>query len=149
MATTEPTPNRNNNTQPALIEPDDDVLAKNTQQMNHMVAQGVANHLHQEFVSSLVSSKTSRHKANSVINLITGVVYEYLHLQQVPDAHIWKQGLANDLGKLAQGVGRRTPKGTNIIFYIHPSKSSNTKKCHIAASSRCSDQNNLKPNAYE
>ena len=136
MATTLPTPNRNNNLQPALIEPDDDDPANNTQQMNHMVAQGVANRLHREFVASPVSSKTLPHKANSVIYPITGAVYDYRHLQQVPDAYIWKQGLANDLGKLAQGVGRCTPKGMNTIFYIHPSKIPKHKKvsyCRLVA----------------
>ena len=80
MATTAPTPNRNENPQLALIEPDDDDPSKNTQQMNHMVAQGVAKRLHREFVASLISSKTSPHEANSVINPITEAVYEYRHL---------------------------------------------------------------------
>ena len=128
MATTEPTPNRNYNPQLALIETDEDDPAKNTRKINHMVMQGVANRLHQEFVASPVSSKTSPHEENSVIDPITGAVYEYRHLQQGPDAHIWKRGIANDLGKLSQGVGRHSPKGTNTIFYIHPSKIPKHKK---------------------
>ena len=128
MATTASTPNINENPQPALIEPNKDDPAKSSQQMKHMVAQCVANRLHRDFVACPISSKTSPHEANSVINPITRAVYEYSHLQQVPDAHIWKQGLANDLGKLAQGVGHRTPKGTNTIFYIHPSKIPKHKK---------------------
>ena len=128
MATTAPNPNRNDNLQPALIKTDNNNPAKNTQQMNHMVAQGVANRLHREFVASPISSKTSPHKGNSVIDPITGAVYENRHIQQVPDAHIWKQVIADYLDKLAQGVGRRTLKGTNTIFYIHSSKIPKHKK---------------------
>ena len=134
MASTVPTPNRNDNPQPALIEPDDDKPAKNSQQINHMVAQGMANRLHQEFVACPISSKTLPQEANSVIETITGAVYEYHHLQQGPDAYICKRVLANDLGKLAQGVGHRTPKGTNTVLYIHPSKIPKHKKvsyCHL------------------
>ena len=76
MATTASNSNRNDNMQPALTEPDDDDPAKNTQQINHMVTQGVANHLHQESVASPISSKTSPHEANSVIDPITGAVYK-------------------------------------------------------------------------
>ena len=101
MVSTVPTPNRNDNPQLALIKPDDDDPAKSSQQMNHMVTQGVANRLHREFVACPISSKMSPHEANSEIDPITGVLYEYRHLQQGPDAHIWKRGLANDLGKLA------------------------------------------------
>ena len=149
MATTAPTPNRNENPQPALIEPDDNDPAKNTQQMNRMVAQGVANRLHREFVASTVSSKTLPHEANSVIDTINGAVYEYRHLQQGPDAHIWKRDLTNDLSKPAQGVGRRTPKGTNTIFYIHPSKIPKHKKVSYFRLVTAIRPKNLKPTVYK
>ena len=35
-----------------------------------------------------------------------------------PDKDIWKTILANDLGRLAQGLGTRMPTGTNTVFFI-------------------------------
>ena len=35
-----------------------------------------------------------------------------------PDKDICKTSLANDLGRLAQGVGTRMPTGTNTVFFI-------------------------------
>ena len=56
--------------------------------------------------------------ANSVIDAITGQALEYRHLSKGPNAALWIQALANDLGRLAQGVGTRMPTGTNTIFFI-------------------------------
>ena len=44
--------------------------------------------------------------------------------------------MANDLGRLAQGVGTRMKTGTNTIFFIHPSKIPKNKKvtyCRIVS----------------
>ena len=35
-----------------------------------------------------------------------------------PDKDIWNTILANNLGRLAQGVGTRMPTGTNTVFFI-------------------------------
>ena len=43
---------------------------------------------------------------------------EYFHLARGPDKDIWKKILANDFGRLAQGVGTRIPTGTNTVFFI-------------------------------
>ena len=56
---------------------------------------------------------------NSVLH-DTGDLLEYRHLIKGPDAIIWKKSLANDLGRLAQGVGTRMKEGSNTIFFIHP-----------------------------
>ena len=44
-----------------------------------------------------------------VINPDTGVSLEYRHLIQGPDKYIWVKTLANDFGRLAQGVTDRMP----------------------------------------
>ena len=61
-----------------------------------------------------------RHKnhANTMINTNTGQSLEYSHLMRGLDKDIWKKSLANDLGKLAQGVGTRTPTGTDTVFFM-------------------------------
>jgi hypothetical protein len=57
-------------------------------------------------------------EANVVIDDVTGQSLEYRHLSQGPDQAIWIQALANDLGRLAQGIGTRMPTGTNTLFFI-------------------------------
>ena len=56
------------------------------------------------------------------INPDTGVSLEYRHLIQGPDKDIWVKALANDFGRLAQGVKDRMPTGNSTIFFIHPSE---------------------------
>ena len=58
---------------------------------------------------------------NSFIEPAIGNVHEYRHLIREPDKYIWKQGLANDLGRLVQGIGQRMPTETNTIYFCHPS----------------------------
>ena len=60
-------------------------------------------------------------KFNSVIDPATGKVHEYWHLIRGPDRAIWKQGFANDLGCLAQGIAQRMPTGTNNIYFCRTS----------------------------
>jgi hypothetical protein len=56
--------------------------------------------------------------ANAVIDEITGQSLEYRHLSTGPDKNIWITALANDLGRLSQGVGTRMATGTNTLFFI-------------------------------
>jgi hypothetical protein len=58
--------------------------------------------------------------ANSVVDTVTGNVHEYRHLIRGADKAIWTTSFANDLGRLAQGIGKRMPTGTNTIFFVHP-----------------------------
>lgn len=113
-----PTPKGTRN-RPALIEPDDNY--EQHQQLNNMLAEQLLNN-----ISS--PTTTDCHLANAVVDPVSGAVYEYRHLARGPDAHIWKRSLANDLGRLAQGVGTRMPKGTNTIFWKHPSQIPKHKK---------------------
>ena len=62
------------------------------------------------------------HMACPFINPDTGVSLEYYHLIQVPDKDIWVKSLANDFGRLSQGVKEIMPPGNSTIFFIHPSK---------------------------
>jgi hypothetical protein len=57
-------------------------------------------------------------QAHAVIDELTGQSLEYRALSTGPDKSIWITALANDLGRLAQGVGTRMPTGTNTIVFI-------------------------------
>ena len=55
-------------------------------------------------------------EAKSVTHPITGQSQEYHHLIRGDKKEIWRKSFANELGKLAQGVGNRID-GTNTIFF--------------------------------
>ena len=58
--------------------------------------------------------------ANHVIDESTGKILQYKDLINRDEATriLWNRSFANELGRLAQGVGNRYP-GTNTIFFIH------------------------------
>ena len=64
----------------------------------------------------------SKHYAAPVIDPTTGESLKYRHLMNGPDKFFWEKALANDLGRLAQGVGTRMPTENNTIFFVHPSE---------------------------
>ena len=41
---------------------------------------------------------------------------------RVPDKAVWIKSLANDLGRLARGVGSCMPTGTNTLYFFHLSQ---------------------------
>ena len=53
-------------------------------------------------------------EANSVTHPITGQDQEYRHLIKGDDKDTWETSFANELGRLAQGVGNQI-EGTNTI----------------------------------
>jgi hypothetical protein len=62
-------------------------------------------------------------RANAVINEATGQSMNYRLLLAGPDNALWLRSMANDLGRLAQGVRKSCPaaervEGTNTIFFI-------------------------------
>jgi hypothetical protein len=69
---------------------------------------------------------------NAVVDDVTGQVYEYRHLIKTLQRDIWEHSFANEIGRLAQGVGTRMPTGTNTIFFIEksavPAEHSTTKR---------------------
>ena len=56
-------------------------------------------------------------EANAVLNPLTGVLQEFRHLIQGPDKEIWTKSLANEFGRLTQGVQNRI-EGTNTMYFI-------------------------------
>jgi hypothetical protein len=62
-------------------------------------------------------------QAHSVIHATTGQAMNYPFLIEGPDSALWLHSMANDLGRLAQGVGSNHPAqdlitGTNTILFI-------------------------------
>jgi hypothetical protein len=66
----------------------------------------------------LLPTNLSQRVANSVLNPITGQSLEYRQLSQDPTKDKWIHGFANEIGRLAQGVGTRMPTGTDTIHFI-------------------------------
>jgi hypothetical protein len=61
-------------------------------------------------------------QANPVIDTESGKSMEYRELLRHPKyKKAWNISAANEFGRLAQGIGGRI-KGTNTIYFIHPSK---------------------------
>lgn len=61
---------------------------------------------------------STTHWANAIIDKDTGAAMEYRHLMKsAKHRPTWTRSFANELGRLAQGVGKRI-KGTNTIQFI-------------------------------
>ena len=60
-----------------------------------------------------------QYKANVVTNPITGTAEEYPALLRGPNSKIWTKDFANNLSRLAQGVGTIIPTGNNKDFFIN------------------------------
>jgi hypothetical protein len=59
-----------------------------------------------------------RHWINAIINPTTGASMEYRHLSKSPKhQNKWIHSFANELGRLAQGIGGRETS-TNTVFFI-------------------------------
>ena len=63
-----------------------------------------------------VESARSASAVNYVTEEVTGKALKYRPLLRGPRINVWTRSLANDLGRLAQGVGTRMPTGTNTFF---------------------------------
>jgi hypothetical protein len=69
-------------------------------------------------ISNSIHQAPIQEWANSIIDPETGASLEYRHFLKIPaKAAAWTHSFANELGRLAQGVGGRL-KGTNTIFFI-------------------------------
>lgn len=90
-------------TTPAVIPPDTQPISQNTR-----------------FRSS---RRPVQQQAYAVIDSIIGKSCEYKHLiTGTVNGHSkadWEHSFANELGRLANGVGTRMPTGTNTIAFIH------------------------------
>jgi hypothetical protein len=113
------TTNRNTNTINACNSPNTHRYPTRQQQAS---AQEQAHHVItlQDDTNRLATSPipTESHWANAIIDPDTGASMEYRHLLKSPKhCEAWKTSFANELGRLAQGVGGRQ-KGTNTVYYI-------------------------------
>ena len=75
-----------------------------------------------QHVAVLATNIQGHHQANFFIDPTTGASLEYGHLIKGPTKSIWENSFANEIGRLAQGVGTRMPSGTNTIFFIPKDK---------------------------
>ena len=75
----------------------------------------------QPAVSSARYANAAKHiynlEANAVLNPLTGVLQEFRHIIKGPDKEIWTKYLANEFGRLDQGVSKRID-GTNTMYFI-------------------------------
>jgi hypothetical protein len=81
----------------------------------------------------------SQHVAHSVLDPITGQSLEYRQLSQGPTRDKWIHGFANEIGRLAQGIGTRMPTGTDTIHFIKREQVPSDRKVtygHIVATIR-------------
>jgi hypothetical protein len=69
------------------------------------------------FAGPLIAQYFALH--GHAINPDTGRIAEYRELSQCSEGAIWQASNADEIGRLAQGFG--AIKGTNTIFFIHPS----------------------------
>ena len=104
---------------PHLIEPDDDATDAPESSTHRYPLRSQLN-LATAHLQALLPTRPS--EANTVIDELTGHAQEYRHLVRGPAKSLWETSLANDLGRLAQGIGTRMPTGTNTIFFIHPTQ---------------------------
>ena len=58
------------------------------------------------------------HQSNIVIEPTTGASLEYRYIIKEPTKAILENSFSNEIGQLAQGVGKRIPSVTNTIFFI-------------------------------
>jgi hypothetical protein len=79
--------------------------------------------LNQAILIPRIQCFPTQHQANSVIDQITGQSYEYRHLVTGKvtghSTEVWTKSFAKELGRLANGLGTRIPKGTNTICFIN------------------------------
>ena len=74
------------------------------------------------FAAAVLKMRQLPQNCNHVLHPTTGTACSYRKLSAgvVPgqSAEIWKKSLANEFGRLANGVGTRMPTGTNTIKFI-------------------------------
>jgi hypothetical protein len=70
--------------------------------------------------------------ANPVINPSTGASQEYHQLIKGPDKDVWQTAFANEIGRLAKGVGTRMPSGTETLRFIAYDKVPKSKRATYA-----------------
>ena len=81
-------------------------------------------HLHGSLQGRYIAAAThianDEFLVNAVIDKDSGAALEYGALSRGPDKEKWINALANDFGRLTQGVGNRI-SGNNTMFFVAPS----------------------------
>ena len=72
------------------------------------------------------------HQMAPVIDSKTGASLEYRHLIKTAEKEVWKTALANEFGRLVNGVGKRMPTGTNTMIFRPKSAVPTTAKVTYA-----------------
>ena len=108
---------------PNLVEPDDD---SSTTPTPSPLRRSLRLHSSAHLIPLDSSAHHATHQpadANAVLHETTGQAMNYRFLITGPDRDLWLRSMANDLGRLAQGIGKHRPvdqrvAGTNTIFFI-------------------------------
>ena len=111
---------RSHHQQQPLAEQEPHYIASNTSVMAHppRFSPGTGSRYARATRHLIATEHRRTNHANTVIDTDTGRSLEYRHLIRGPNKDVWTTSLANDLGRLAQGVGTRMPTGTNTVFFI-------------------------------
>ena len=112
---------KNNSTSTHLAPPAIKTHTHNTrQQSKHLAATISSLNLSPSTISN--APQTSWHRANTATGVpldpITGKALRYPALKIGPEGEEWLTSMANEIGRLAQGVLPNVPEGTNTIFFI-------------------------------
>ena len=105
------TPIATNRQYPHLIAPDEDDPIRHRYPLRSQLQ---ANSL----VQTVRHAFDGVNSCNAVVDEATGDAQEYRHLMRTPARKVWETSLANDLGRLAQGVGTRMPTGNSTIRFV-------------------------------
>ena len=84
------------------------------------------------YVAALSQLLQQEEQANIVIDPAIGQALKYWHLIRGPDGATWVKALANNLGRLAQGVSTRMPTSTNPVFFVAKSSILHDRKVTYA-----------------
>jgi hypothetical protein len=89
----------------------------------------------------------TEHWACSIIDPDTGATMEYRHLIKSPkDKDDWAHSFANEIGRVAKGIGNRE-KGTNTIFCIPHSQIPQDRRRDVTYGRICVDHRPQKKEA--
>ena len=70
------------------------------------------------YAATLSQLLQQEEQANIVIDPASGQALKYRHLICGPNGATWIKALANNLGRLAQGIVTCMPTGTNTVFFV-------------------------------
>ena len=121
---------------PNLIDPDhDDPVAHRYLLRSQHALTATAPHVYAGTKPRYVDALhllLAQEQFNAVIDEVTGQSLDLLQLLQGPNKSTGRTSLANDLGRLTQGVGTRMPCGTNTVFYVPKASVSTNRKVTYA-----------------